>query len=73
VEIFKYKSLDQKIGKNRCGPQFGPDQRVQRGGDLEGIKRGRTVYHLDGLMIMSEDANLQLGSIEWIRHHFMHK
>ena len=25
------------FGKNRCGPELGPDQRVQRGGHLKKI------------------------------------
>ncbi len=39
------QSLGQKIDKNRCGPQFGPDQREQRVGYLEGMKRGKNAYH----------------------------
>ncbi len=35
-------------------------QRVRRGGHLEGMKRGRTAYHLDGLMIVAKDA-------EWLK------
>jgi hypothetical protein len=49
--------LGQKIAKNRCRPQFGSDQRAQRERHLEGMKRGRNAYHLDGLMIMAKDAN----------------
>ncbi len=33
--------MGQKIYKKRCGPLFGPDQRAQRGGHLDGMKRGR--------------------------------
>ncbi len=44
MEIYKDK-LGQKIDKNRCGPQFGSDQRVRRGGSLEGIERGCTASH----------------------------
>ncbi len=45
VEIKKDLNLGQKIDKNRCGPQFDPDQRVRSGGHLEGMKRCRTTFH----------------------------
>ena len=32
----------------RRRPQFGPDQRVQREGHLEGMKRDRTAYYYIG-------------------------
>ncbi len=50
------QSLGQKIDKNRCGPQFGPDQKVQRGGYLEGLKRGRNALHIDRPIIMAKDT-----------------
>jgi hypothetical protein len=44
-KIIKVEIKDgPKLDKNRSGPQFGPDQRVQRGGHLEGMKRDRTAY-----------------------------
>jgi hypothetical protein len=42
--------------KRRCGPQFCPDQRVRRGGHLEGMKRVKTAYHYGGLKIVPKDA-----------------
>jgi hypothetical protein len=47
------QSLGQKNDR-RCGPQFGPDQRVQRGGHFEEMKRGRTAYHQDGFRIVEK-------------------
>ncbi len=56
------------IDKKMRGPQFGPDQRVRRGGHLEGIKKG--VNDNDKRCQVVEDVNLQLGSEEWlIRRH----
>jgi hypothetical protein len=36
--------MDQSLIR-RCGPQFGPDERVRRGGHREGMKMGRTAFH----------------------------
>ncbi len=60
-EIWKEQSLGMKIDKNRCGPQFGPDEKVHRRGHLEGMKMGRNAYHLYGLTIMAKDAKW----LEW--------
>jgi hypothetical protein len=40
----------------RCGQQFGPDQRIRRGGHHGMYEKGRTAYHLDGLMKVTKDA-----------------
>ncbi len=54
------QSLGQKIYKNRCGPQFGPDQRARRGEHLERMIRGRNACH--GLMIVAKDAKMIISN-----------
>ena len=64
------QSLGQKIDKNRCGPQFGPDQRVQRGWHLDEINMAGWINDSGKRCQMVEDVNLQLGSEEWlVRRH----
>ncbi len=55
MKIEKDQGFGQKVDKISCGPQFGPDQRVRRGGHFEGMKKGK-FWSKDGLMILARSC-----------------